>query len=216
MVHLDLLCADGGLTELLSGQLRALPVALGHLGAGHAELAGLPLWQQVALAVEHQGHEVVERTSDGDVVIVSRLIYLEIGGIYGELRWPVEVQHASGRIRNTRHLLSANADIVQIQRLSAAEQLSKLGGEASSSDGVVCQILAQQSDVHAGRLWYDIHGSADGQHGVEVLPGGIEGEVTVAGDAALGRQLQLLADAVHVVHQRLVLDHHPLGLTRRS
>ena len=147
---------------------------------------------------------------------MSRLIHLEIGGVHGELRWPVGVQHAPSRLGRGGHLLTAQDDIVNIQWLSAAEQLSELGGVASSCDGVVLQILAQQSDFHAGRLWYDVHRSADGQHGVEVLHGGIEGEIAVAGDAAPGRQAQLLADAVQVVHQRLVLYHHPLGLARRS
>ena len=144
------------------------------------------------------------------------LLDLKVGGVHGELRWSVGVQHAPSRLRSGGHLLTAQADVVNIQRLTAAEQLSELRSIAAASDGMLCQVLAQQADVHANGFGNNIQGTAHRQYGIQVFNGGIEGEIAVARYAALARQVPLLADEVHEVQKCLVLDHHTLRLARRT
>ena len=141
-------------------------------------------------------------------------VLIEEGAVDGELRRAVCVQHAACGLWRGGHLLSSQADVVHVERLAAAEQLSELRGVAAAGDGVVLQVLAQQTDVHSRLFGHDIQCASHGEHGVEVLHGGVEGEVAVAGDAAPARQLPFLAYEVYEVEQCLVLYHHALGLAR--
>ncbi len=106
---------------------------------------------------------------------------------------------------------AAEAEVVEGEWSALGQQEAEVGGVAAAGDVVAEDELVDFVGVAANVGWHDVDAAADGEDGVEVFDGGIEGDGGVATDAALGGEAEEMDDGVDEVEQGAVGDGDAFG-----
>ena len=115
MVHLDLFAVNHDVRELLCRQVFALPITSSHLCTSHTQLTGHTLRQQVSGSIYHIGCQIVQGTSDGDILIFATFLQFEESSIDSELSGAVCIDQATAAVWVGRHLLTTHHEVVDGQ-----------------------------------------------------------------------------------------------------
>ena len=103
--------------KLLLRKLWLIPVSKSHLGAGKAQLTRKSPRKQPSVWIHNICKTVMNRTSNGYRPVIPCLIDFVIGGIYRKLRRAISIVDRSSRLRHSGHRLSANTEVIHIERL---------------------------------------------------------------------------------------------------
>ena len=171
--------------KLLLRKFRLIPVPKSHLGAGKAQFPRKSLWQKSAFRIHDIRKTVMNRPSDGYRPVIPRLIEFVIGCIHRKLRGPVCIVNRSPRLWHGCHRLSANAEVIHIERLIRCQQLSELGGIGTAVDRILLQEFPHFLRIPPCALRHDAYRSARGQRRKKILHRSVKRKIRVKGDAAL-------------------------------
>ena len=182
------------------------------LGSGQTQFTRCTLRQEIAVCIQNESTAVVQRPPDGNISIFT-LPDLAIGGVNGKFGRPVGVIHLAGDIRHLRHFLTAENDVVKLQRfLNVAQQLTEQRRIGAAGDAVVLDIRPHEHYILARLFRHDIHSAAYRQHGIQILHRRIEGKIGMAGNAALFRMPPPITDKAHKIQQGALRNYNSLGL----
>ena len=157
MIYLDLFAVNHDVREFLCRQVLAFPIASSHLRTSHTQLTCHTQRQQVPGSIYHVGSQIVERTSNGDILVFAIFFQFEESSIDRKLSGSVCIDQATAAIWIGRHLLTTHHEVVDRQVwIHLQQQLSQLCGVATACDSVLQNKVVQQFHILAGFLWNGI------------------------------------------------------------